>query len=546
VKCDEAKPKCMRCQKFGGGVECIYPTFKAFKPDSTGASRILIPKLGNSKPPAVAFVPHYGRFGPELDEMEGRCLQFFCEISSEITGPFKTSVWNRLIPQAGDAYPLIRHSILALSALSKARAETKGNRSQARSLLAKSHHEFAIKQYCKALKELRGKLGRINGDVRTVLIACLLIFSFETLQDNQNAASLHASGAVNLLMEYHQHHKNPSKPPNSYAPSYWACQSQIEEDLHSAFSYLDLQAFDQRPAGHHRCFVQQMNEIIKYIPAEFMDLNSCRKMFQLITRRNFHWVSIARSTLQQRMVHQVHCNPVGGPHIAEMHFGNTLLVDSLINEIPATLLAEHQEYLEDINRWQRASKNLFEATGHRILKWTGTKLEDFIITALLRIHAAYQIVSLAEVLNPNKTTFDDYLPQFREMIELSALIYPHLVNGNGALFHFDLGIIPALSHVGMLCRDRELRSQAIEMLLRTPGYREGIFDAVAAGKLDQCAMEFEEPWRDESGNIPEGRRVKLVTVQVVLRERRATSIWKQRIGTENEKDVVERRAEIEW
>jgi hypothetical protein len=132
------------------------------------------------------------------------------------------------------------------------------------------------------------------------------------------------------------------------------------------------------------------------------------------------------------------------------------------------------------------------------------------------------------------------------MIELSALIYPHLVNGNGALFHFDLGIIPALSHVGMLCRDRELRSQAIEMLLRTPGYREGIFDAVAAGKLDQCAMEFEEPWRDESGNIPEGRRVKLVTVQVVLRERRATSIWKQRIGTENEKDVVERRAEIEW
>jgi hypothetical protein len=537
----------VRCQKFGGGVECIYPTFIAFKPHSTEASRVLVPKFENSKPPVVAFVLHYGSFGPELDEMEGRYLQFFCEeISSEITGPFKTSVWNRLIPQAGEAYPLIRHSILALSALSKARAETKGNRSQARSLLAKSHYEFAIKQYCKALKELRGKLGRINGDVRTVLIACLLIFSFETLQDNQNAASLHASGAVNLLMEYHKHHKNPSRPPNSYAPSYWACQSQIEEDLHSAFSYLDLQAFDQRPAGHHRCFVQQMNEIIKYISAEFTDLNSCRKMFQLITRRNFHWVSIARSTLQQRVVHPVHCNPAGGPHIAEMHFGHTLWADSLINEIPATLVAERQEYLEDIHRWQRASKNVFEVTGHSVLKWNGTRLEDFIITTLFKIHAANQIVSLAEALYLNKTTFDDYLPQFREMTELSALIYPYLVNSNGALFHFDLGIIPALSQVGMLCRDRELRSQAIEMLLRTPGYREGIFDAVAAGKLDQCAMEFEEPWRDESGHIPEDRRVKLVTIQVVLRERRATSIWKQRIGTESEKDVVERRAEIAW
>ena len=161
----------------------------------------------------------------------------------------------------------------------------------------------------------------------------------------------------------------------------------------------------------------------------------------------------------------------------------------------------------------------------------------------MKIHAAHQIVSLAGALYPNKTTFDDYLHQFREMTELSAMIYPYLANSNGALF---LGIIPALSDVGILCRDRELRSQAVEMLLRTPGYREGLYDAVAAGKLDQCAMEFEEPWRDESGHIPEDRRVKLVTVQVVSRERRATSIWKQRIGTENEKDVVERREEIEW
>jgi len=48
------------------------------------------------------------------------------------------------------------------------------------------------------------------------------------------------------------------------------------------------------------------------------------------------------------------------------------------------------------------------------------------------------------------------------------------------------------------------------------------------------------------GEIPGDRRVRLVTVAVVLRERRAVTVWKQRVGTDDESEVVERKREIKW
>ena len=535
VKCDEGKPSCERCRKFGTDCDGYESKIK-HRPSSLKPLSIL---------PATVDIPGMTvSFGPRLDEAGGRYFRYFCEgVAGEITGPFKTSVWSRLIPQAAEAEPFIKHGIIALSALSKSRAVMNHDQSPGSTTLTNLHHKFAVKEYCKVLKGLREAMSPSGGNARTALLACLLAFCFEALQDDQTAASMHASGGVNLLYQYHNHRPTARDPDLPEAPSYCATQFSIEEDLHAAFSLLDLQAYPRRPINVHASFVQKINQALKLIPEQFTNLTTCRTYAQLIARRNFHWMHVTRSTLRSRTSFDK-SNPNPAEEVAEMHFGHTLWVGDR-PEAPAHLLAEREQCIADLGRWERASKNLFVATGYESLKWTGTRLEDFVVTNLLRLQALEQRVLLAQTFYPGATECDGFLAEFRDMVELSKVVYPHLVKGEGSLFHFNLGIVPALSQVGMLCREKEVRAAAIEMLLRKRGYREGLWDANAVGRLDECAMEMEEEWRG-GGEIPGDRRVRLVTVAVVLRERRAVTVWKQRVGTDDESEVVERKREIKW
>jgi hypothetical protein len=230
-----------------------------------------------------------------------------------------------------------------------------------------------------------------------------------------------------------------------------------------------------------------------------------------------------------------------------MHIGNSTWNSSRRkpDNIPASLVVERQRYLEDTLKWEESTKKLYEAIGYQSKRWTTGRFEEFIHVNMLRLLALTSVVLLAGTFYPPETTYDTYLPEFRTLVELSELMYPHLVKEKGPRYHFILGIVPALFQVGMTCRDCEVRGRAIEMLCRTPGYREGIWDAMAVGKIAECAMNLEEEWRDENGSIPGDRRVYLVTVKVASREKRATAVFRQGMGTAND-DTMERTVEIYW
>lgn len=194
MKCDERKPICKRCVRFG--VQCdgyAKPVVKVIK--HTGP-RLLVPKdIIQANPLRVQQIYSGSAFSCEE---EARYFRFYCEnVAAQLSGPLETTLWDRIIPQAVETEPIIRHAVVAVAALNRSRIDAaKG--------IGKSnpHHQYALLQYGKALKKIRDTLADGVKDPRRSLISCLLVFCLESLQGYQTTASNQASIGVALLQRW--------------------------------------------------------------------------------------------------------------------------------------------------------------------------------------------------------------------------------------------------------------------------------------------------------------------------------------------------------
>jgi hypothetical protein len=449
------------------------------------------------------------------EEAESRYFHYYCdEIALQIQGPFRTEVWDRLIPQAGEMQPFIRHAIVALGALSKAYAEDE------HPVLSNPHHMYALKAYCKALKGIRNVLFSEWQDGRNALIACLLVFCFESLQGHQAAATMHAGSLVSLFFNW----RWTSEGMADNTPGVCAYGIQIEEGLHAAFSELDLQALlflDKRSTMMHRQIKEDVNITISLMPEQFETMHQCRTYWQLIMRRNFHFIAAARAAVSNPLS----CINVGGPEesftITCLRAENTPWSNptnvSSGSRIPSHLLDEQQRYVKDIRRWERAAESIFSRPTCQA-PHEGDDLQDFSQATLLKIHASMNVVLLARTFYPPETAYDIYLPEFRKQVELCEIVAPYIVlpNQSAAVYRFDLGITPSLSQTCVLCRHSETRGRAIALLEACRGYREGIWDSKSIAVMTGFIRDAEEEngGLNENGWVRAGRRVKLQGVDI--------------------------------
>jgi hypothetical protein len=488
-----------------------------------------------------------------MDDREWRYFRFYCnEIAAQITGPFRSSLWNRLVPQAGEMEPFIKHAIIALGALSVSKShDGVGLAGFATAALERNiHHQYALIQYCQALKGMREAIQAKIHDIRKALIACILVFCFESLQGHQAMASAHATSGVNLLCQW----KGDQKEHTRTLP--------MEEDLYAAFSGLDLQALlfmDSRPATVHQSLKAEMNASIKAMPERFDDLHEAREYWHLIMRRNFHFVTAARSVIQDTPS-KTDTSTVPLEQIADLRPGNNTwsIPASASRDIPTPLIEEREEYKRQIQRWRDASLHLFSEYSHDCGSGRGEKAEEaWVITTMLKIHVAMNSILLERAFFPPETAYDSFLSEFRTITDLSALVSPKLISlfstassssaipSKNTPFHFDIGIIPALALVGNLCRHSPTRSKAISLLLSLEEYKEGVWEARPAGELANWVRRLEEEYCDKEGFVPGNRRASFVGGEIALRERRAKVCCRQKMGYA-EKDFVIREGVLSW
>lgn len=203
VKCDETKPHCRRCQKFGRVCDG-YP-----EPPSAKVAVV----------PIKPRIPSVSIYNPSVSihtsEDESRYFQVFMDHSAnELSGFLDPSFWTRLVLQESHIVPPIRHAVIAIGALNKSlesapRPNLKVNIIQS---IDKKHHENAVLQYLKAIQALNNYITESDSpQLRTALVACLLFICFETFQGSYASSVQQTYGGLKILRSYYQG-KPGSKP----------------------------------------------------------------------------------------------------------------------------------------------------------------------------------------------------------------------------------------------------------------------------------------------------------------------------------------------
>jgi len=188
---------------------------------------------------------------------------------------------------------------------------------------------------------------------------------------------------------------------------------------------------------------------------------------------------------------------------------------SVAKEPSLEIRAECAEYVEGVHRWSRAAAQVFDSIlpGDQALVLGRT---------LLKIQAHMNVITLAGMSFRSETRFDAFLTEFRAITTLSSSIHAQLISSSkeSGLYRFDLGIIPALYLVGSRCRDRTVRSQAIDLLHSSP-YREGIWDSFAVWAISNWLRNIEEEsLKPGDDYIPEHKRAFLTSGTLDLYNRR--------------------------
>lgn len=285
----------------------------------------------------------------------------------------------------------------------------------------------------------------------------------------------------------------------------------------------------------HQDLLGKMTSFVQHMPDRFLDIKKCRNYLQVIMRRNLHFVAIVRAAMDTEPAKETNGD------------GESLCADGMRRKPSIEsegslrdLLQERDLCVRDIQRWESASAGLLDDA-------VVDNTEVFLLSNLLRIHAAMNTVMLSRTFHSPEITTDEYFHEFKTIVDLSYsikhLLIPFSSTDNDPLFRFDIGILPALSQVGLLCRDKEVRGRAIALLLDNPGYREAVWETDAIGQICGFVRGLEEVWCDEIGFVPGDRRVTLLGVEYSRRSCKAE--FAQRTGADRG-DVVVRTECFSW
>ncbi|KAE9376674.1 hypothetical protein N431DRAFT_400960 [Stipitochalara longipes BDJ] len=522
VKCDESRPHCKRCIKFG--MTCDgYPT------DSTSFTPVRRRRIRKSVVGIELYIPptwcmlSTGRFS---SDQESRFFTLYMqETASQISGPFQTSLWACLIPQACEAEPFLRQLVIATAALSYAYTEefSASEHGELWATSKRSTYSYALNQYDKALQGMRDAILKGRYNLRNALLACLLVFCFESLHGDTKSTASQAASGLALLQEWMAKHTFTKAIAVPRGGQFEGLDMEI---LH-AFVSLDAQVlfFMSAPSAKQQSrFLEQFSHAVKtQMPHKFQTLEVVKAYWFLVQRRNYHFEIMARDELKI---------PYTGLNSRLEKTSKQFSIDSLHRAfVPRThessssaLKAQMESCREDIRRWSRSAASIFTEVENK-----GTQ-EDKVLMQLLNIQAYFSHIQLAAIFFTSEIDYDIFLSTFTAIVELSEVVHPYLSTvldtdsgerkAASRLFRFHSGIVYPLSFTVTHCRDSNIRNRA-SALLKKSLLCEGLWNSFSVGCLATCIQKVEEEGMDSSGFIPEDKRVVLSLWEVDPKTRSA-------------------------
>ncbi len=212
VKCDEGMPACQRCLK--AGRSCDYATL------NVGA------KIDEAPARFVVYVaPQEPFLLPGLSRAESRALHHFQhKTAPEVTGPFHSELWSKLILQLCHHNASIRHSVLTLSSMHLVFWRLRDDRNEL--------YQDGMRNYNKAIRHFV-QTPKLDHSFDELLISCILFCAIESLRGDFYQSLQHALSGLKIIAEHHVSsaaRRLPSSIPSDLlSKAFLILQSQVME-----------------------------------------------------------------------------------------------------------------------------------------------------------------------------------------------------------------------------------------------------------------------------------------------------------------------------
>ncbi|KUJ06629.1 uncharacterized protein LY89DRAFT_768864 [Mollisia scopiformis] len=503
LKCDEAKPACRYC--LDASKECPGYSKTLVPPSSTRALA-----LKKSTSDIVSYQPSSSL--PFENNTEALYFKVFREETAvELSGVFASSFWNQVLLQEAHHRPFVRQALVAIAAL---------NKSVKTSQLAKLHpgskatshkqREYALSLYGKSLRGMQLIPQSESRHVRELVIAILLVFVFETIHQQPDIAFSHALIGDRLMCHFVETTPHPV-PQNDGISS--PATHIIESELLMTFCRFDTQMItfvDVRSQYVHNMGKRLSRSTVKEMPASFGSLREATLYWEVVMRRTGHFIHSTSA---------INGSAVFAREFSHSFPGKTLEINAQTSIygspyiVPDSLRLEQLRFVSDIDRWTAA----FDPLSQR-LQQNPEDIQTTTAITILRLYSLTLKIIVIGTTFTEETKYDQFLPQFREMVSLSRIISRNLleITHQQPAYHFHLSIVPPLFTLLLRCRDKTLRREAVD-ILRTSRY-DGPWDRFMIAAVGKWIMEVEEEG-ERDGVIPEESRVRLSRMSMSMEGR---------------------------
>ncbi|KAL2827672.1 hypothetical protein BJY01DRAFT_228999 [Aspergillus pseudoustus] len=455
VKCDEAKPECMQCQRSGRKCD-------GYDSASQTQLRQRIAERHRPLDRDMVGADHRLLLRQETGT-ERRYVEFFYgQSSSAFSGFYNSKLWSYLIPQLGEHEPSIRHAMTAIGAIH--------SRLQNPKLLTAGENSaptdwFVIEEYNKSIQALTKSLSSANAGIDLTLTTCCLFVCLEMLQGNRRAALDHIEAGLQIIQRHDQ-----SSPVN-------ARQSEVYIELRSLFMRLNLQA----------SFMGRLLVPLRHSPAD-------------IVRPGIPFTSLlqARSHLDQIMLKTL------------LFIRSVGIMREARDPAEQAAFEEKQEAARlEFTSWRWSLDKFLQRHGHTLTP------SEICASLLLKIYYHTSLFWTLSVLCRSEDVFDDFITDFESVVShaeeivritsttpsssaaaAASTIYPVTPPDNqpphsNTVFSLEGGIIGPLYYTACRCRDPFIRRRAISTMLHY-SKREGMWDARLYAAVANLVCEVEE------------------------------------------------------
>lgn len=422
-------------------------------------------------------------FGFEISDDDSWYFTLFRDqVVYDLSPCHESNFWIRSSLRDSMTMRSIRHSILSIGAYARGLIDlnndypwiASADRPWWPASVVNRHHQAALSHHAKALSFLRQDIKANGVDSRTTMAATLLFIVFENMQGNYHAAGNLVRSGIKVL-----NNLGRLKGSNFHWQAYceaFEAPDEIDEMAHM-FSRHSISTvnmpFPHGKSAYHMLLETDASEDDETPFIEYSTQSS-----------------IPRTLEHGRVIFDTLQPSLGGFYVKALW--HNLNSNYFFDE--GEMAGEQALYLSKLQDF-----------GNGLVTLAATERDDVKLRGLdfLGIHQLVATVYVSCCLDQTESMYDDFAPQFEEIVARTRLFSNRASARNQTGFSNEVAVLPLLAFVVAKCRVHRVRLDALS-LIRHSRFREGPWDGTSLSNamVGLMRLEGQENTEEPTGPMP--------------------------------------------